>query len=213
MTPRASANRGLFLTLEGVDGAGKSTHLEWLCEHIGKRGHRVVQTREPGGTPLGEQLREILLQHSMHLETETLLMFASRMEHIRSVIEPALARGDWVLSDRFTDATYAYQGGGRELGADRIAPLESWVQQGLQPDRTWLFDLPLEVAKARRGQARQADRFEQENDAFFQRTRFAYLERAQREPSRFKIIDAARSVKEIRAELEADLATLEHQYG
>ncbi len=205
--------RGRFLTLEGVDGAGKSTHLDWLCEQIRARGHQVVQTREPGGTALGERLRELLLQHPMQLETETLLMFAARMEHIRTVIEPALARGDWVLSDRFTDATYAYQGGGRKLGAGRIAPLEAWVQQGLQPDRTWLFDLPLEVARSRRQSARAADRFEQENDAFFERTRQAYLERASREPQRFCIIDGARSVDQIRTDLLADLSRLEHGHG
>lgn len=141
---------GKFITFEGIDGAGKSTHLAWFAQQLEARlapqGRKVVVTREPGGTPLGERLREVLLHERMHLETEALLMFASRREHIAEVIQPALERGDWVISDRFTDATFAYQGGGRGLAIERLEALEQWVQQGLQPTRTLLFDLAPEVA-------------------------------------------------------------------
>ncbi|CUR75541.1 Thymidylate kinase [Achromobacter xylosoxidans] len=141
-------SRGRFITLEGVDGAGKSTHTEWIAEFLRGQGLEVVSTREPGGTPLGEKLRALVLTDPMGLDTETLLMFAARCEHLHQVIEPALARGAWVVCDRYTDATYAYQGGGRGLGAERVAALETWMQAG-RPDRTWLFDVPLEVARAR----------------------------------------------------------------
>ncbi len=202
--------RGLFLTLEGVDGAGKSTHLDWLCAALRQCGLDVIQTREPGGTPLGEQLRDYLLHTPMHLETETLLVFAARCEHVRKVIEPALARGEWVVCDRFTDATYAYQGGGRQLGYERIRALETWVHPHLQPDRTWLFDISPEVARARRDQVRSADRFERENEAFFQRTRQAYLRRAESDPDRFLVIDASQPIDAIRKQLAADLEQLIH---
>ena len=200
--------RGLFLTLEGVDGAGKSTHIDWLVRELRSRGIKVLSTREPGGTPVGEKLRELLLHEPMHLECETLLMFAARAEHLRTVIEPALAVGSWVLCDRFTDATFAYQGGGRALGTARIAALEAWLHPDLQPDRTWLFDVPLAVARERLNRTREQDRFEREADAFFERTRAVYLERATHEPVRFAIVDSTRSIEAIRHDLEIDLDIL-----
>ena len=199
--------RGKFITFEGIDGAGKSTHIEWVAERLRARAN-VVTTREPGGTPLGEDLRQLLLHRKMHLETEALLMFAARREHIAEVIEPALARGDWVISDRFTDATFAYQGGGRGLALDRLATLEQWVQGGLQPDLTLLFDVPLETASARLAGAREPDKFEAESRAFFERTRTEYLRRAAEAPQRFRVIDATRSIDEIRVALEEIIATL-----
>jgi len=197
--------RGRFITLEGVDGAGKSTHASWIANALAEMGIRVVSTREPGGTPLGEKLRGLVLSDAMTLETETLLMFASRCEHVAHVIEPALARGDWVLCDRYTDATYAYQGGGRGLGADRVQVLEQWMQPMLQPDLTWLFDVPLEVARARLADAREPDRFEREGAAFFERTRAAYHARAGAQPDRFRIVDSSRDLSEIRQQLAAQL--------
>jgi len=203
-----SAHKGLFLSLEGVDGAGKSTHIPWLVEQIEQRGHTVITTREPGGTELGETLRELLLHQNMHLKTEALLMFAARNEHLEKVIKPALAQGHWVLCDRFSDASFAYQGGGRKLGAEPIERLENWVHPGLQPDRTWLFDLPLELAKERLSATRVLDRFEQEQDAFFERTRAFYLQRAQAEPTRFTIVDSSQSILHIQELLLDDLQTL-----
>ncbi len=190
--------RGSFITLEGVDGAGKSTHVQWIVECLRDCGVSVLSTREPGGTALGEQLRQMVLQMPMHLETETLLMFAARSEHIRTVIEPALSRGEWVVCDRFTDASYAYQGGGRELGADRIRTLEQWLHPQLQPDRTWFFDVPLEVARERLNRSRELDRFEQEGQAFFQRTRDGYHARVKQNPQRFHIVDSTRPVQEVK---------------
>lgn len=201
-------SRGLFITLEGVDGAGKSTHVEWLHETLRAMGKPVLSTREPGGTPLGERLRQLVLHEAMELETETLLMFAARCEHLRTVIQPALARGQWVVCDRFTDATFAYQGGGRELGVERVAALERWLHPGLQPDCTWLFDVPLEVARERLGRAREPDRFESESDAFFERTRAAYHARAASSGGRIRIIDGTKSIEEIRRELSAQLKSL-----
>lgn len=200
-------SRGRFITLEGVDGAGKSTHTEWIAEFLRGQGLEVVSTREPGGTPLGERLRALVLTDPMGLDTETLLMFAARCEHLHQVIEPALARGAWVVCDRYTDATYAYQGGGRGLGAARVAALETWMQAG-RPDRTWLFDVPLEVARARLADAREPDRFEREGVAFFERTRAAYQARAAAEPDRIRVIDSTRAIAAIRAELEAGLREL-----
>ena len=200
-------SRGRFITLEGVDGAGKSTHTEWIAEFLRGQGLEVVSTREPGGTPLGEKLRALVLTDPMGLDTETLLMFAARCEHLHQVIEPALARGAWVVCDRYTDATYAYQGGGRGLGAARVAALETWMQAG-RPDRTWLFDVPLAVARARLADAREPDRFEREGAAFFERTRAASQARAAAEPDRIQVIDSTRAIPEIRAELEAGLRQL-----
>lgn len=203
-----STGRGCFITLEGLDGAGKSTHVLWLVEQLQLRGLKVVATREPGGTALGEQLRQLVLTQPMHLKTETLLMFAGRCEHIETVIKPALAAGQWVVCDRFTDATYAYQGGGRELGKDPIGVLEQWVHADLQPDRTWLFDVPLAVARERLASTRELDRFEQEGAAFFERTRAAYHERAQLHPARMRIIDSTQSIASIRQSLEGQIDDL-----
>jgi len=204
----ATTTRGGFITLEGVDGAGKSTHSHWIDAQLRDLGVPVLRTREPGGTPLAEKLRDLLLAEPMTLETETLLMFAARCEHLSQVIEPALADGVWVVCDRFTDATYAYQGGGRELGTARIAALEAWVHPDLQPDLTWLFDVPLAVARERLAQARDLDRFEREGAPFFERTRAAYHARARQNPERIRIIDATRSIADIRADLAAQLRDL-----
>ncbi len=200
--------RGLFLTLEGVDGAGKSTHVQWLVDQLSERGVQVVCTREPGGTALGEKLRALLLHEPMSLECETLLMFAARAEHLQAIIEPALHAGQWVVCDRFTDATFAYQGGGRELGIERIAALERWVHPGLQPDCTWLFDVPLAVARERLDRTREQDRFEQEVGAFFERTRAVYLARAQHEPKRIQTVDATQSIEQIRTQISLQLDQL-----
>lgn len=206
-----------FITLEGIDGAGKSSHLEWLAQLLRSRGREVVVTREPGGTALGEQLRELLLHREMHAETEALLMFAARREHLDKVILPALARGAWVVCDRFTDASFAYQCGGRGIGESRLRVLEDWVQQGFQPDLTLLFDVPLEVGRARllasRGPAGDADkpaldRFELEQETFFQRVRQMYLKRAAESPARMRVIDSRRSIPEIRATLEEILLSI-----
>jgi dTMP kinase len=200
---------GKFITLEGVDGAGKSTHLGWLVEHLRARGHTVVQTREPGGTPLGEKLRELLLHEPMHLETEALLMFAARREHLERVIRPALARGDWVVCDRFTDASFAYQGGGRGLSAEKLARLEDWVQGGFQPDLTLLFDLPIDIAARRMaGAARQLDRFEQEKVDFHERVRAAYLARAAAMPARMRVIDGGQTIEQIKNKLEVIVSSV-----
>lgn len=195
--------RGKFITFEGIDGAGKSSHVEWLADMLRQRGLTVQVTREPGGTPLGEKLRELLLNEAMHLETETLLMFAARREHLAQVIEPALSRGEWVVCDRFTDATFAYQGGGRGLDRSKLQQLEHWVHEYLQPDLTLLFDLPLDVARERIALAsRVLDRFEQERADFHERVRQAYIDRANHNPSRIRVIDAQRSIADIRNLLE-----------
>ncbi|WP_288409295.1 dTMP kinase [uncultured Herbaspirillum sp.] len=199
---------GKFITFEGIDGAGKSTHIPFVTELLRARGLTVVATREPGGTDLGERLRELVLHHQMHLETEALLMFASRREHLAQVIEPALARGDWVISDRFTDATFAYQGGGRKLALDKLNDLEQWVHPHLQPDLTLLFDVPLEVARARLDAERTLDKFEQEKADFFANTRAEYLRRAAQFPQRFRIIDSTRPIAVIQEELRALVAVL-----
>ena len=193
---------GKFITFEGIDGAGKSTHIGFVAELLTACGKRVVTTREPGGTPLGEKLRDLLLHEKMHLETEALLMFASRREHIAQVIQPALSRGDWVISDRFTDATFAYQGGGRKLSLEKLETLENWVHPQLQPDLTLLFDVPLEVARARLDASRSLDKFEQEKAGFFDATRKEYLRRAARFPQRFRVIDSSRTIAQVHAELE-----------
>jgi dTMP kinase len=194
--------RGKFITLEGVDGAGKSTHIPLITELLRAGGRELIVTREPGGTPLAERLRELLLHDAMCAETETLLMFAARREHLEQVILPALARGAWVLSDRFTDASFAYQHGGRGVSASKIETLERWVQEALQPDLTLLFDLPVAVSCQRLAGARDPDRFEQENADFFERIRTAYLERARQFPERFRIIDAGRTIPEIQETLK-----------
>lgn len=180
-----------FITLEGVDGSGKSTHLAYLRQQLEARSIPHVITREPGGTALGEQLRTLLLTQPMHAETETLLMFAARREHLDKVIVPNLREGRWVVCDRFSDASFAYQGGGRGVDLTKLQQLESWVQGKVQPELTLLFDLPTAVAEQRRGE-RTADRFEQESSAFFDAVRNAYLARAQAHPTRFRVIDASR---------------------
>lgn len=200
--------RGLFITLEGVDGAGKSTHLEWLAERLRERGRTVRLTREPGGTPLGEKMRALLLAEPMHPDTEALLMFAARREHLAQVILPALEAGEVVISDRFTDASYAYQCGGRGLAEERLAVLENWVQQGLQPDLTLLFDVDNAVAEARRSAVRAPDRFEREHSEFHARVRAAYLRRAAQHPERIRVIDGNQSVERVRQELLAILEGL-----
>lgn len=205
--------RGCFISLEGLDGAGKSTHVPWLVEQLKARGLSVLCTREPGGTPLGEQLRQMLLDTSMHLKTETLLMFAARCEHVNAVIMPALDAGQWVVCDRFTDASYAYQGGGRKLGASAIEALEQWAIPGVKPDRTWLFDVPLEVARERLSRSRQLDRFEREGDAFFQRTRQAYHERVRQQPHRFHLVDSTLPIEVVRARLTVEVDALVQRHG
>lgn len=199
---------GKFITFEGIDGAGKSTHLAFVAELLKTHGKRIVVTREPGGTPLGEKLRELLLHEKMHLETEALLMFAARREHLAQVIEPALARGDWVISDRFTDATFAYQGGGRKLPIEKLEALEKWVHPHLQPDLTLLFDVPLAVARARLDATRELDRFEQEKAEFFEATRQGYLRRAGQYPNRFRLIDSTQTIATIQEQLRDIVATL-----
>lgn len=202
------ARHARFITLEGVDGAGKSTHVQWMADHIAGRGISVITTREPGGTPVGERLRDLLLHEDMHLATETLLMFAARNEHLETLIKPALEAGTWVVCDRFTDATYAYQGGGRQLGADRVQVLEAWVHDSLQPDCTFLFDVPLSVAHERLHRGRELDRFEHEQVEFFERTRAAYLQRAENAPDRFRIVDATGAISDTRAMLRMQLNAL-----
>jgi dTMP kinase len=197
-----------FITLEGMDGAGKSTHIPSIIKVLKSRGLEVVSTREPGGTVLGERLRELLLHDAMHPETETLLMFAARREHIANVIAPALARGAYVLSDRFTDATYAYQCGAKGVSAPKVALLEQWVQEDLQPDLTLLFDVPVEVSVQRLATAREPDKFERESAEFFTRIRNAYLKRASENPSRFIVIDANKALEEVSKLVEEIILTI-----
>lgn len=195
--------RGRLITLEGIDGAGKSTHLRTIEALLAARGRAYATTREPGGTPLGEAIRALLLKETMDLDTEALLMFAARREHIVRVIEPALAAGKWVICDRFTDATFAYQGGGRGIPAERIAVLERWVQGPLEPDLTLFFDVPIGVGAARRRAASGTlDRFEREDPAFFERVRAAYLARAGAAPHRIRVIDADRPPAAVQASVE-----------
>lgn len=202
--------RGRFITLEGIDGAGKSTHLEWLARFLGERGIRATVTREPGGTAFGERLRELVLhgEAKLHPETETLLMFAARREHIDKVIEPALASGAWVICDRFTDATYAYQSGGSGVSWTKIAQLEQWTQEGLQPDTTVLFDIAPDAGLARATRGKRPDRFESERTAFYERARQAYLVRAREAPHRVHIVDASRPISDIHKTLESIFTTI-----
>lgn len=197
-----------FITLEGMDGAGKSTHIPNIIEMLKARGQEVVSTREPGGTPLGERLRELLLHEVMHAETETLLMFAARREHIANVIVPALQRGAYVLSDRFTDASFAYQSGAKGVPANKIEILEQWVQEDLQPDLTLLFDVPVEVSIARLAGARSPDKFERESADFFTKIRNAYLQRASQNPQRFRVIDASQSLEKVAKSVKDIIATI-----
>ncbi len=197
-----TTNKAKFITFEGVDGAGKSTHLDWFADTLRQRGLEVLVTREPGGTPLGERLREILLNQPMHAETEVLLMFAARLEHIEQVIKPALQRGAWVVSDRFSDASFAYQGGGRGVSLAKLELLERWVHEDLQPDLTLLFDIPVEIARQRLSNNLTLDRFEQERSDFFERVRAAYHLRVQKNPRRYAVIDAAQPLDKVKKQLE-----------
>ena len=191
-----------FITFEGIDGAGKSTHLAWFADALRLRGLDVVVTREPGGTPLGEQLREILLNRNMNIGTEALLMFAARLEHIEQVIKPALHAGKWVISDRFSDASFAYQGCGRGLSWEKLSQLEQWVHPDLQPDLTLFFDVPVEVARQRLTNNVSLDRFEQEQADFFERVRAGYHKRVQEHPQRYVVIDAAQTLEKVKQKLE-----------
>lgn len=201
--------QGRFITIEGIDGAGKSTQIDVIERTLRARGIEVIRTREPGGTPLSETIREQLLSVSMDPSTETLLFFAARAEHLAKVIRPALKRGAWVLSDRFTDATYAYQVGGRGFPAKKVEELEAWTHGDLQPDCTILFDVAPEVAAQRLATARQLDRFEQENLDFFTRVRNAYLSRAEKDPKRFLIVNTDRDREIISKELAEIFSTWE----
>jgi dTMP kinase len=197
-----------FITFEGIDGAGKSSHVEWFADLLRRHPRRVTVTREPGGTELAEAVREWVLNRPMSMRVEALLVFAARQDHLDRVIRPALAAGTTVVCDRFTDSTVAYQGGGRGMPLDDIAALERWVHPDLQPDRTYLFDLPPDVAAERRRAVRTADRFEAETQSFFDRVRRAYLDRAAAAPDRFRVIDGSATLLEIRAWLEQDASTL-----
>jgi dTMP kinase len=200
--------RGKFITLEGMDGAGKSTHIPHILDHFRARGLEVVSTREPGGTSLGERLREILLHEAMHPETEALLMFAARREHISQVIEPALARGAYVISDRFADASYAYQCGGRGVDFEKMNLLEQWALGELQPDITLLFDVPVDVSLQRLSKARAPDKFEQEGVDFFTRIRDAYLRRAQQYPHRFRVINSHQPLEDVVKSLDNIISSI-----
>lgn len=202
--------QGKFMTLEGIDGAGKSTQLAWIIELLQRAGLSTVVTREPGGTALGEQLRTLLLDKSitMHPETEALLMFAARREHLDKVILPALSQGHWVISDRFTDASFAYQGGGRGLDIQKLTVLEQWTQGALQPDLTLYFDVPVELGQQRVSQAKTVDRFEKEQVDFYQRVRAVYLDRVRQFPDRIKLIDSSPSLMEVKAAVEQTLQYL-----
>jgi len=201
--------RGRFISFEGIDGAGKSTQHAWMIDYLRSQGRTVVATREPGGTPLGEKLRSLLLAEPMHLETEALLMFAARREHIAQVIEPALARGEWVVCDRFADASFAYQGGGRGLSWNKLEELAHWVMGDLQPDLTLIFDAPVAIAQQRlRAATSSPDRFEQEQAEFFERVRSAYLRIAGENPGRVRLIDATQTPVIINKLLENIIALL-----
>jgi len=194
-----------FISIEGIEGAGKSTQLAFIQRYLSDNGKPLIVTREPGGTPLGEEIRSLLLTPTdtgMAVDTELLLMFSARAEHVARVIKPALEQGEWVISDRFTDATFAYQGGGRGISQQRISELANWTLKGLKPDLTLLFDLPVEVGQQRVLSRNQGvDRFEQEKLDFFQKIRTCYLERAKQEPNRIKVIDSSQSIADIQSQL------------
>ena len=203
--------RGLFISFEGIDGAGKSTHVAWSADFLRAQGIALTLTREPGGTALGEKLRELLLatEGQIHPETEALLMFSARRQHLEEIIRPALARGDCVLCDRFTDASFAYQGGGRGVEKRKLAALEAWVHPDLQPDLTVLFDVSAEVGQERVARIKSPDRFERENAAFFVRVRDAYFERMRESPHRFVRLDGTKPIGDVQTELKQKLlATL-----
>jgi len=203
---------GKFLTLEGTEGAGKSTNLSFIKDWLTEQGIDVISTREPGGTEIGEAVRGILLNQdftAMHEDTELLLMFAARAQHLREKILPALTQGKWVISDRFTDASYAYQGAARGMGFERIAQIEQWVQQGTHPDTTFVFDLPIEIGMARvAARGGETDRFEQEKHDFFEKVRGAYLTRAAQAPDRYQVLDASQPLESVQAAIVARLQSL-----
>lgn len=209
--PSASTVVGRFVTLEGIEGAGKSTHLEWIEQMLRDAGKRVLTTREPGGTPIAEKIRAVLLDKhntAMSVDAELLLVFAARAEHLAAVISPALHAGTWVVCDRFTDATYAYQGGGRGIDQTRIAELEQWVQCGLRPDLTLVLDLPVEEGLKRARTRGDADRFESEAQTFFERVRKNYIDRASASGGRMRVLDASCGVSAVRAQIAASLEPL-----
>lgn len=199
---------GKFITLEGGEGTGKSTNLAFMAQLLTAKGIDLVETREPGGTELAEKVRQLLLDKKnidMADDTELLLMFAARSQHIQQKILPALANGQWVLCDRFTDSTFAYQGAGRGISVDRIAQLEDWVQQGLQPDLTILLDLPIETGLERAAKRAALDRFESEQIDFFQRVRSGFLQRARQHADRFRVIDSSRSLFDVQKQIQVEL--------
>lgn len=207
----SDCQRGLFLTFEGIEGAGKTSNLQYAKAIIEASGKQVLVSREPGGTEVGERIREVLLNPdlpAMHSDTELLLMFASRAEHYQHKILPALEAGQWVLCDRFTDASFAYQGGGRQIDQTRIAALESWVLGDFKVDQTYLFDLPVETGLARAKARGAADRIEQEQVEFFERIRDCYLSRAQDEPNRFTVVDAAQPLESVQQQLSSAVSAL-----
>jgi dTMP kinase len=198
--------RGRFITLEGVDGAGKSTHVAWIAERLRGRGHAVLVTREPGGTSLAERLRELVLAEPMDPITETMLLFAARADHVQRVIAPALQAGSWVLCERFTDATFAYQGGGKGVAAELIAHLAQASHDGLLPDRTLVFDCPYEVSRERLSRTGRApDRFEREDREFFERVRQAYLGLARSDPGRIRVVKVTGSLDDIKKMIEEEI--------
>lgn len=210
-----SVTRGMFITIEGGEGVGKSTNIAYIADQLSDANITCIVTREPGGTPLAEDIRQLLLSdrdEAIADNTELLLMFASRAQHIAGVIEPALARGDWVICDRFTDATYAYQGGGRGLSEAKIANLEQWVQEDLRPDITILFDAPITVGMSRAGQRGQLDRIERERTAFFENVRNCYLMLAERHSDRFRTVDASETLERVQASLLPIIAEMKHQF-
>jgi dTMP kinase len=200
--------RGRFITFEGIDGAGKSTHIPWFAQQLRARGQTVILTREPGGTPLAESIRDWVLHQTMSMRTEALLVFAARQDHLDRIIRPALDQGHWVVCDRFTDSTVAYQGGGRGLAIQDITTLEQWVHPDLQPDCTLLFDLDPQEAASRRAAARDADRFEAEDTAFFARVRASYLARQSADPQRFICIDSRQNIETIKTLLAQIIARI-----
>jgi len=202
--------RGKFITFEGIDGAGKSTHIAWATDYLRRQGVGLIVTREPGGTVLGEQLRQILLAEDqrIHPETEALMMFASRRQHVEDVIRPALQRGDWVLCDRFTDASFAYQGGGRGVAKEKLEALERWVHADLQPDLTLLFDVSAEIGQRRVARVKSPDRFEREDVGFFSRVREAYLDRLQQWPKRMVRLDGSKPIADIQQEIGRNLLAI-----
>lgn len=204
-------HKGKFITLEGVEGVGKTTNLHFIANHLEKAGKEIVITREPGGTPIAERIRGLLLDHNDETlcnEAELLLMFAARAQHLKNVILPALEEGKWVLCDRFTDATYAYQGGGRDFEMQDIAWIENFVQHGLSPDKTVLLDLSVEIGLKRAASRSELDRFESEKQAFFESVRNVYLDRAAAEPNRFYVVDASQSLEKVQQNIAMHLDDL-----